>query len=89
VAVATVGERSPSRREDETLEEVIRNGEEEGREEEGHEEEGREEEEVSTFVWTWHVLRGLVGGIRWPIPDCCLPDRVPPLRERSSEDLLG
>jgi hypothetical protein len=49
-------------------EEVIRNGcQEEGCEEEGHEEEGCEEEEVS--VWTWHVLRGLVGSCR-PIPDC-------------------
>ena len=41
---------------------MIRNGcQEEGCEEEGHEEEGCEEEEVT--IWTWHVLRGLVGSM--------------------------
>jgi hypothetical protein len=51
-------------------EEVITDGEEEGCQEEGHEEEGCEEEEVRKTIWTWHVLWGLVGCTRRPIPDC-------------------
>jgi hypothetical protein len=44
-------------------------GQEEGCEEEGHEEEGCEEEEVNKTIWTWHVLWGLVGCTRRPVPD--------------------
>jgi hypothetical protein len=44
-------------------------GQEEGWKEEGHEEEGCEEEEVRKTIWTWHVLWGLVGCTRRPVPD--------------------
>jgi len=68
------------------LEEVIRDGEEEGCQEEGHEE-GCEEEEVTTPFWTWHVLGGLTGSEPSVNPRFLIPPSGIRRRENQTIDM--